>query len=87
MFLIHLQRNLFYLNNQIATLARGENWSPTTSIAKDFQSSIYSENQQDYSSYQSDLSNSYQNFNLNNYKSQTEAFFAKKQNENANRPE
>lgn len=73
--------------DKIATLARGENWSPTTSTAKDFQSSIYSENQQDYSSYQSDLSNSYQNFNSNNYKSQTEAFFTKKQNENANRPD
>lgn len=68
-------------------MARGESWNPTTSTAKDFQSSMCSENQQEYSSYQSDTSNSYQNFNSNSCKSQTEAFFARKQNENANRPE
>lgn len=55
-------------------------------MAKDFRPSIYSENQ-DYSSYQSDISNSYQNVNSNSCKSQTEAFFARKQSENANRPE
>lgn len=70
--------------DKIATLARGESWSPTTSTAKDFQSS---DSQQNFSSYQSDVSNSYQNFNVNSCKSQTEAFFARKQNENANRPE
>ncbi|CAD1475629.1 unnamed protein product, partial [Heterotrigona itama] len=73
--------------DKIATLARGESWSPTTSTAKDFQAPMYSENQQDYSSYQSDITNSYQNFNSNNCKSQTEAFFARKQTENANRPD
>ncbi|KOX71795.1 ADP-ribosylation factor GTPase-activating protein 1 [Melipona quadrifasciata] len=73
--------------DKIATLARGESWSPTRSTAKDFQASMYSENQQDYSSYQSDITNSYQNFNSNNCKSQTEAFFARKQSENANRPD
>ncbi|OAD58071.1 ADP-ribosylation factor GTPase-activating protein 1 [Eufriesea mexicana] len=73
--------------DKIASLAHGENWSPTTSIAKDFRPSIYSENQQDYTSYQSDISNSYQNVNSNSCKSQTEAFFARKQSENANRPD
>ncbi|KAK1134463.1 hypothetical protein K0M31_007248 [Melipona bicolor] len=73
--------------DKIATLARGESWSPTRSTAKDFQASMCSENQQDYSSYQSDITNSYQNFNSNNCKSQTEAFFARKQSENANRPD
>ncbi|XP_076396021.1 ADP-ribosylation factor GTPase-activating protein 1 isoform X3 [Megachile rotundata] len=73
--------------DKIATLARGENWSPTTSMAKDFQPSMYWENQQENSSYQGDASNSYQNFVANSYKSQTEAFFARKQTENANRPD
>lgn len=73
--------------DKIATLARGESWSPTKSTAKDFQTSSYSENQQEYSSYQSDTSNSYQNFNSNSCKSQTEAFFARKQSENATRPD
>ncbi|XP_076765578.1 ADP-ribosylation factor GTPase-activating protein 1 [Xylocopa sonorina] len=73
--------------DKIATLARGESWSPTKSSAKDFQTLTYSENQQDYSSYQNDASNCYQNFNSNSCKSQTEAFFARKQNENANRPD
>ncbi|CAK9801839.1 ADP-ribosylation factor GTPase-activating protein 1 [Anthophora quadrimaculata] len=71
--------------DKIATLARGQSWSPTT--PKDFQPSRHLENQQDYSSYQSDTSNSYQNFNSNNCKSQTEAFFARKQSENATRPD
>ncbi|KZC09421.1 PREDICTED: ADP-ribosylation factor GTPase-activating protein 1 [Dufourea novaeangliae] len=73
--------------DKIATLAHGETWSPTTSTAKDFQSTTYSGNQQDYSSYQGDMSSSYQNFYSSNCKAQTEAFFAKKQNENANRPD
>ncbi|XP_053996286.1 ADP-ribosylation factor GTPase-activating protein 1 isoform X2 [Hylaeus anthracinus] len=73
--------------DKIAALARGQNWSPTNSTAKDFQPSTYSGSQQDYTSYQSDVSSSYQNFNSNSCKSQTEAFFARKQNENANRPD
>lgn len=72
--------------DKIAALARGDNWSPTTSTAKDFQAS-YSGNQQEYSSYQSDMSSSYQNFNSGVCKSQTEAFFTRKQNENAGRPD
>lgn len=39
------------------------------------------------SSYHSDLSSSYQNMDSNDLKVQTESFFVKKQNENANRPE
>ncbi|XP_078037303.1 ADP-ribosylation factor GTPase-activating protein 1 [Augochlora pura] len=74
--------------DKIATLAHGEKWSPTTSTAKDFEPTTYFSNQQDYSSYQmNDSSSSYQNFNSNNYKAQTEAFFTKKQSENATRPE
>ncbi|XP_043251318.1 ADP-ribosylation factor GTPase-activating protein 1 isoform X2 [Colletes gigas] len=73
--------------DRIAALARGENWSPTTSTAKNFQPSSDPGNQQDYTSYQSDMSSSYQNFNSSSCKSQTEAFFARKQNENANRPD
>lgn len=80
---------MFYYtcNYQIATLVRGENWSPNTSTAKDFQPSTYSANQQEYPSYQSDLSSSYQNSNSGALKTQTEAFFVRKQSENANRPE
>ena len=73
--------------DRIATLARGESWTPNTSTAKDFQPSMYWENQQDNSSYQSDISSSYQNFTSSTCKSQTEAFFARKQTENANRPD
>ncbi|XP_076171898.1 ADP-ribosylation factor GTPase-activating protein 1 isoform X2 [Ptiloglossa arizonensis] len=73
--------------DKIVVLARGENWSPITSTAKDFEPSTYSGNQQDYTSYQSDMPSSYQNFNSSNCKSQTEAFFVRKQSENANRPD
>lgn len=38
-------------------------------------------------SYQSDLSSFYQNMDSSSLKVQTESFFAKKQNENAIRPE
>lgn len=72
--------------DRIATLVRGENWSPNTSTAKDFQPSTYSANQQECPSYQSDVSSSYQNFNSGVCKTQTEAFFVRKQSENANRP-
>lgn len=74
--------------DKIATLARGEPWSPSSSIAKDFQPSTFIKSKQEsYHSYHSDLSTSYQNMDLNNLKVQTESFFAKKQNENANRPD
>ncbi|KOC60688.1 ADP-ribosylation factor GTPase-activating protein 1 [Habropoda laboriosa] len=73
--------------DKVITFSRGESWSPTTSTAKDFQPSRHLENQQDYSSYQSDTSNFYQNFNSNSCKSQTEAFFVRKQSENAIRPD
>lgn len=72
--------------DKIATLARGEPWSPSSSMAKDFQSSSFIRNKQEHS-YQSDLSTSYQNMDTNNLKVQTEFFFARKQNENANRPD
>ncbi|XP_025995074.1 ADP-ribosylation factor GTPase-activating protein 1 isoform X2 [Solenopsis invicta] len=71
--------------DKIATLARGELWSPNSSTAKDFQPSSFIRNKSEYS-YQSD-SSSYQNMDSNNLKAQTEFFFAKKQNENANRPD
>ncbi|XP_029668801.1 ADP-ribosylation factor GTPase-activating protein 1 isoform X2 [Formica exsecta] len=71
--------------DKIATLARGESWSPSSSAAKDFEPSTFTENKQEYL-YQSDLSFSYQNMN-SNLKAQTETFFAKRQNENANRPD
>ncbi|XP_031840721.1 ADP-ribosylation factor GTPase-activating protein 1 isoform X2 [Nomia melanderi] len=73
--------------DKITTLAHGEKWSPTTSIAKDFEPTSYSTNQQDYSYYQSDMPSSYQNSDSSGYKAQTEAFFARKQSENATRPE
>ncbi|KAL6424035.1 hypothetical protein ACFW04_009737 [Cataglyphis niger] len=73
--------------DKIATLARGESWSPSSSVAKDFEPSAFStENKQEYL-YQSDLSSSYQNMNSNTIKTQTESFFARRQNENANRPD
>ncbi|KAG5344463.1 ARFG1 protein, partial [Acromyrmex heyeri] len=72
--------------DKIATLARGEPWSPSSSTMKEFQPSTFIKNKQEYS-YQNDLSSSYQNMDSNNLKIQTEFFFAKKQNENANRPD
>ncbi|KAG7211289.1 hypothetical protein KM043_010590 [Ampulex compressa] len=72
--------------DKIATIAKGEPWSPTSSSAKNFQSHTYMDSQQD-SSYQSDLSSSYQNVNTSSFKAQTESFFTRKQNENANRPD
>ncbi|KAG5347644.1 ARFG1 protein, partial [Acromyrmex charruanus] len=72
--------------DKIATLARGEPWNPSSSTMKEFQPSTFIKNKQEYS-YQNDLSSSYQNMDSNNLKIQTEFFFAKKQNENANRPD
>ncbi|XP_018372398.1 PREDICTED: ADP-ribosylation factor GTPase-activating protein 1 isoform X1 [Trachymyrmex cornetzi] len=72
--------------DKIATLVRGESWSPNSSTAKEFQPSTFIKNKQEYS-YQNDLSSSYQNMDSNNLKIQTESFFVKKQNENANRPD
>ncbi|XP_011874467.1 PREDICTED: ADP-ribosylation factor GTPase-activating protein 1 isoform X2 [Vollenhovia emeryi] len=72
--------------DKIATLARGERWSPNSSTAKDFQPSAFIKSKQEHS-YQSDLSSSYQNMDLDSLKVQTESFFVKRQNENANRPD
>ncbi|XP_020298463.1 ADP-ribosylation factor GTPase-activating protein 1 [Pseudomyrmex gracilis] len=72
--------------DKIATLARGEPWSPTNSTAKNFQPLMFTESRQEHS-YQNDLSSSYQNIDSNSLKAQTENFFVKKQTENANRPD
>ncbi|KMQ93883.1 rna-binding protein fusilli [Lasius niger] len=72
--------------DKIATLARGESWSPNSSAAKDFEPSTFTESRQEHS-YQSDLSSSYQNMDSNSLKTQTECFFARRQSENANRPD
>ncbi|KAH0946301.1 hypothetical protein HN011_003065 [Eciton burchellii] len=72
--------------DKIATQARGDAWSPSSSIAKGFQASTFTESKQEHP-YQSDLSTSYQNIDSNNLRTQTESFFAKKQTENANRPD
>ncbi|XP_071565909.1 ADP-ribosylation factor GTPase-activating protein 1 isoform X1 [Temnothorax nylanderi] len=72
--------------DKIATLARGEPWSPNSSTVKEFQSSTFIKSKQEHS-YQSDLSSSYQNMDSSSLKVQTESFFAKKQNENAIRPD
>ena len=90
-FCWHEMQHLFF--QQIATLAKGEAWSPSSSTAKSFPSpTSYSDDKQDYgSSYQSGGGggdqNSYQNINSPGFKSQTENFFARKQNENSSRPE
>ncbi|KAJ8667959.1 hypothetical protein QAD02_009622 [Eretmocerus hayati] len=73
--------------DKIATLARGESWSPSTSSAKDFTSSYVSTKKDYGGSYQSDSSSSYQNINTAEFKAQTEDFFSRRQFENANRPE
>ncbi|XP_015586322.1 ADP-ribosylation factor GTPase-activating protein 1 isoform X2 [Cephus cinctus] len=74
--------------DKIATLARGENWSPSSASAKLFTSTSPQEGKtQEYGSYQGDQSPSYQNINSPSFKSQTESFFARKQNENASRPD
>ncbi|XP_031784248.1 ADP-ribosylation factor GTPase-activating protein 1 isoform X1 [Nasonia vitripennis] len=75
--------------NRINRMARGE--SPTSFTVEDFTPS-YVDSKKDYSSsssYQNESSgsSSYQNFNTPDFKAQTENFFAKKQNENASRPE
>lgn len=72
--------------DKIATLARGEPWSPNSSMVKDFQSLTFGKSKQEHS-YQNDLSSSYQNMDSSSLKVQTESFFAKKQNENAVRPD
>ncbi|XP_067216319.1 ADP-ribosylation factor GTPase-activating protein 1 isoform X2 [Linepithema humile] len=69
--------------DKIVSMARGEVWSPSSSTAKDFQPSMFGESRQEHS-YQSDMT-SYQN--MDSLKTQTETFFARKQNENASRPD
>ncbi|XP_015125050.1 ADP-ribosylation factor GTPase-activating protein 1 isoform X2 [Diachasma alloeum] len=73
--------------DKIATLARGESWSPSASKAKEFVSSYIDNSNQDYNSYQKDTQGSYQNMNTSAFKAQTESFFNRVQNENANRPD
>ncbi|XP_046754026.1 ADP-ribosylation factor GTPase-activating protein 1 isoform X2 [Diprion similis] len=75
--------------DKIATLARGETWTPSSSGVKTSRSSTYQDNNSRYeqNSYQSEDSSSYQNFNTASFKTQTESFFARKQDENASRPE
>ncbi|KAF7413374.1 ADP-ribosylation factor GTPase-activating protein 1 [Vespula maculifrons] len=72
--------------DKIATLAQGNSWSPTESKIMVFQSQKQSE-VQEHSAYQNDLTASYQNANSPAIKAQTESFFARRQSENANRPE
>lgn len=73
--------------DKIATTAKGEDWSPSTSSAKNFVSSAVYESKE-YNSYQNDQGgDSYENFNTPAIKSQTESFFARKQHENFSRPE
>ncbi|XP_012287418.1 ADP-ribosylation factor GTPase-activating protein 1 isoform X2 [Orussus abietinus] len=78
-------RSAAMYRDMIATLARGEEWNPIPSNAKDCGSS-HQENRQNCNSYQGEQS-SYQNINSPSFKSQTESFFTRKQNENADRPE
>ncbi|XP_044588213.1 ADP-ribosylation factor GTPase-activating protein 1-like isoform X1 [Cotesia glomerata] len=89
--------------DKIATLARGESWSIDKAAAKDFMPTYSDNNSNDNhsysssggmsspSSYQQDVNNpnSYQqsNFNTAAFKTQTESFFARVQNENATRPD
>ncbi|KAG8313639.1 ADP-ribosylation factor GTPase-activating protein 1, partial [Homalodisca vitripennis] len=77
----------------IATLAQGKNWNQATAQAQVYNSSMASSRQQsqrsvspqyDDNSYNS---NSYQNMGSQNFKDETEAFFNRKQNENASRPD
>lgn len=67
-------------------MAQGNSWSPTESKVTVFQSQKQSEIQE-HSAYQNDLTASYQNANSPAIKAQTESFFARRQSENANRPE
>lgn len=74
--------------DKIATLARGETWTPGNSSVKEFPSSYsdsYNKDNNSNSSYQQD--GSYQNYNSPAFKSQTESFFSRVQNENATRPD
>ncbi|KAJ8919792.1 hypothetical protein NQ315_006321 [Exocentrus adspersus] len=86
--------------DKITTLAQGKPWDERKSSAHNFKSSIINQSSQSYSSntysnsgasYQSSYGNSdsyqgsYQNFNSPEFKDQKEAFFAKKQFENAGR--
>lgn len=73
--------------DKIATLAQGNSWSPTESKATMLQSQKQSDVQQEYTNYQNDLTTSYQNAESHTIRAQTEYFFAKKQTENANRPD
>ncbi|CAB0035599.1 unnamed protein product [Trichogramma brassicae] len=77
--------------DKINALAHGESWSPnTSSAASSFKSSNVESRREYGNSYQNDSSASTyqnQNFNTPDFKAQTEDFFARKQNENASRPE
>lgn len=74
--------------DKIATLARGETWTPSSSNVRSSRSSSYQDNNRyEQSSYHSEDSGSYQNINSAGFKTQTESFFARKQDENASRPE
>uniref|UniRef100_A0A1B6GYD7 Arf-GAP domain-containing protein n=1 Tax=Cuerna arida TaxID=1464854 RepID=A0A1B6GYD7_9HEMI len=78
--------------DKISTLAQGKNWNQATAQAQVYNSSMASSRQQsqsvspqyDDNSYNS---NSYQNMGSQNFKDETEAFFNRKQNENASRPD
>ncbi|XP_034950191.1 ADP-ribosylation factor GTPase-activating protein 1 [Chelonus insularis] len=71
--------------DKIATLARGEPWSISTANIKDFIPFESESQSQNYNFYQQDQS--YQNFDHTSIKAQKDTFFARIQNENANRPD
>ncbi|XP_012259679.2 ADP-ribosylation factor GTPase-activating protein 1 isoform X2 [Athalia rosae] len=74
--------------DKIATLARGQAWSPSSSPANRLSNSSYQDsNKYEPTSHNTQDSMSYQNINSAGFKSQTESFFARKQDENASRPE
>lgn len=96
-------KTLLNLFLQISALAQGKSWDEKKSPAQSFKSSLIGQPSQSYSSnnysnssttsYQSSYDNSdgyqgsYQNYNSPDFKDQKEAFFAKKQFENASRRE
>lgn len=100
-FILKWRRFLYKL--QISTLAQGKNWDEKKSPAQKYSGSLIntsstttqsynnsSNSYQQADSYQNNgyqNNGSYQNFNSPEFKNEKEAFFAKRQNENANRRE
>lgn len=77
---IYYHSLLHFINFKIATLARGETWTPDSAAFEGFPTSCNE-------SYIKGSAPSYQNYTSADLKIQTESFFSRVQRENITRPE